>query len=177
MAGVGPIVMLLSAKPVIGGYLGGIALILVGYAIRLWAAGYLKKMNELTTAGPFAYTRNPLYLGSFLIACGYGLMTWRLDVAIVILALFIIFHGGAILYEESLLRAEFGQPFLDYCKRVPRMLPRLKASAGNGSFSWQMVRYNREHRSVVGTLILIALFGVALYYPPGSLLKLLEALK
>jgi len=171
---IGPLVMWALARPIPVGFVAGVFFLFAGHAIRVWAAGYLNKRNELATSGPFAYTRNPLYLGSFLIACGYALMTWRLVVAIPVLLLFVIFHGGAVLYEEEDLRRRFGQAYIDYCKRVPRIIPRLTKNVSAGRFSWEMVMRNNEYRSIAGTLALTVLFGLVLVFPTASPLRWLK---
>jgi hypothetical protein len=160
--------MWLFARPTVTGYVAGLAFLVVGHALRIWGSGYLDKLNELITAGPFAHTRNPLYAGSFLLLCGYAFMAWRLDVAAIMMMLFALFHGGAILYEEQLLRERFGDSFTEYCKHVPRIFPKLSTDFKAGGFSWRMVWHNREHRIMAGTLIMALLFGLVLRYPQAA---------
>lgn len=160
--------MWLFARPIVSGYLAGLAFLVAGHAVRIWGSGYLNKLNELITAGPFAHTRNPLYIGSFLLLCGYALMAWRLDVAAIMLVLFVLFHGGAIRYEEQLLRERFGDSFDDYCKQVPRIFPKATTKFKAGGFSWHMVWHNREHRIMAGTVILAVLFALMLRFPQAA---------
>lgn len=140
-------------------------LVLVGQAVRIWAAGYLVKLHSLITAGPFALCRNPLYVGSFIGSLGYFIMCGRLDLGIAGVILFWTFHGGAVLYEERLLREKHGQQFEDYCRATGRFVPKSCGLAGDGEFSWKMVLHNREHRSAAGMLILVVVFGVISYRP------------
>ncbi len=101
-----------------------LALVLPGLALRAAAAGTVKKNRELTTAGPYAYTRNPLYLGSALIAAGFALALFSWPVGLAIGAGFGVIYIPVILSEERFLRGAF-PGFDDYCRHVPRFIPRL----------------------------------------------------
>ena len=138
----------------------GLPLVALGELIRVWSAGYLTKLSGLVTAGPFALCRNPLYLGSFLISLGYLVMCDNIYVLIVGVIVFWILHGAAIAYEERLLSDKFGEDFLNYCRNVPRFLPRLSRFEGQGSFSFKQVMANDEHRGAATTAILLAVFGL-----------------
>lgn len=155
--------MLLLARPTPASFFEGLPLLVGGQAMRLWSAGYLHKLADLTTAGPFALCRNPLYLGSFLLCLGYVVMGARLDMAVVCIALFWLFHGGAIVYEERLLADKFGEPYTRYCKSVARLLPRPHSLSGTGSFSLAQMVSNREHLGLLATIALAALFGLRAY--------------
>lgn len=175
-----PVVLLLLARPVPRLFWSGLPFIVAGSAIRIWSAGCLRKLNSLTTDGPFAMCRNPLYIGSFLIAVGYFAVCGRVEVWVAGTVLFWLFHGGAIAYEEKLLRDRYGESFADYCRRTPRLVPRLRrlrdsaAIAGAGQsedsaqdmgFSLDQVFYNNEPRSVLGTLVFAAVFGIISHFP------------
>ena len=101
-----------------------LALVLPGLWLRAYASGYVKKNRELTVTGPYAHTRNPLYLGSMLIAAGFAvaLLSWL--VALVLAAGFAVIYVPVIASEERFLRATFPS-FEAYCGRVPRLIPRL----------------------------------------------------
>lgn len=133
----------------------------------MWASGYLTKLADVVTAGPFALCRNPLYIGSFLISLGYFLMCSHIYIWIIGVALFWMFHGGAVSYEEKLLKEKFGEPYSNYCKYVPRFIPKIRSLAGNGSFSYQQLMLNNEYRSAVGALIVTVLFGLRAYLEFG----------
>ena len=100
-----------------------LALVLPGLALRAAASGTVKKNRELTVTGPYAYTRNPLYLGSALIAVGFAvaLMSW--PVTLLVVGGFAAIYAPVIASEERFLRATFAG-FEDYCRRVPRFIPR-----------------------------------------------------
>jgi protein-S-isoprenylcysteine O-methyltransferase Ste14 len=138
--------------------LGGLVLIGAGAGLRVWAAGYLLKQECLTTAGPFARVRNPLYLGSLLAGAGFCLASgvWWSWAALGLLAIPI--YGLQIGVEERSLSARFGSAFAQYYRSVPRLLPRLRAiraHAPSGEFRWSRVLANREHQWS-GAIILMA---------------------
>src|SRR5437879_4572361 len=103
--------------------LGGIVL-LPGLLIRALASGHVRKNEALATSGPYAYMRNPLYLGSLLIGIGFAVAAQSWWVAIVLVAMLFAIYIPVIRDEEMFLRQEFPE-FEEYAKRVPRMLPRL----------------------------------------------------
>ncbi|OFX17867.1 MAG: hypothetical protein A2Z18_04615 [Armatimonadetes bacterium RBG_16_58_9] len=180
---VAPIILILIARPTPRVFWIGLPFAIVGELIRVWSAGYLSKLSKLVTAGPFALCRNPLYVGSFLISVGYFFTCNRMDAWIGGVALFWLFHGGAVIYEERLLRDAFGEDFEEYCRNVPRFLPRFSAGwrfpnrhplpAGwrfpnrhpEGSFSWKQFMLNNEYRGVIATALLSVAFGFIAYRP------------
>jgi protein-S-isoprenylcysteine O-methyltransferase Ste14 len=101
-----------------------LALVLPGLWLRGYASGYVKKNRELTVTGPYAYTRNPLYLGSMLMAAGFALALKSWPVALVLAAGFWVIYVPVIASEERFLRAAF-PGFDEYCRRAPRLIPRL----------------------------------------------------
>jgi steroid 5-alpha reductase family enzyme len=155
--------LLLVAKPTPAAFWAGLPLVAIGEAIRLWASGYLTKLSGLVTAGPFAICRNPLYAGSFLICLGYLVMCNRADVLIVGIALFWGLHWAAVIYEERILRERFGEEFEEYCRRVPRFVPRPRRLAGRGGFSFEQVMANDEHRGAASAALLSTVFAFMAY--------------
>src|SRR6202453_4959195 len=99
-----------------------LALVLPGLWLRGYAAGYVKKNRELTTTGPYAHTRNPLYLGSMLMAAGFAVALLSWPVAVVLAVGFVLIYVPVIASEERYLRATFPD-FEAYCRRVPRLIP------------------------------------------------------
>jgi len=104
-----------------------LVLVLPGLALRAAASGTVKKNRELTVTGPYAYTRNPLYLGSALIAAGFALALLSWPLALLFVILFAAVYIPVIASEEQFLRAVFPE-FESYCRRVPRFIPRLTPS-------------------------------------------------
>jgi protein-S-isoprenylcysteine O-methyltransferase Ste14 len=131
----------------------GAAITLPGSLIRLWAAGHIDKGKVLTQGGPYAMTRNPLYLGSFLMALGIilgGQGYWLLPLFGLFFATFYI---PVMKAEAENLLGIYGQGFVEYSRRVPAFFPAFqKAGAGASTFHWSRVVQNREHRNVVGLL-------------------------
>src|SRR5689334_10783208 len=132
--------------------------VICGLLIRAAASGHVKKNEELTTSGPYAYTRNPLYLGSMLIAAGFAvaLLSWMFG--LVLAAGFLVIYVPVIASEERFLRATFPQ-FADYCRRVPRILPRFRPPPGpdreeSGRFSLGLYLKHREYNALLGVLLL-----------------------
>ena len=136
-----------------------LALVLPGLWLRGYAAGYVKKNRELTQTGPYAYTRNPLYLGSMLMAAGFAvaLLSWL--VALVLAVGFVLIYVPVIASEERFLRATFPD-FETYCRRVPRLIPRwtaarpTEAETGSGAFSMALYRQHREYNAGIGATLL-----------------------
>jgi protein-S-isoprenylcysteine O-methyltransferase Ste14 len=144
-----------------------LALVLPGLWLRAYASGYVKKNRELTVTGPYAHTRNPLYLGSMLIAAGFALALLSWPVALALALGFAAIYVPVIASEERFLRATF--PTFDaYCQQVPRLIPRLTPSltlmkhsrvkstpgAGTGSFSLSLYLQHREYNAGIGVLLL-----------------------
>ncbi|MCU1306476.1 MAG: putative protein-S-isoprenylcysteine methyltransferase-like protein [Acidobacteriaceae bacterium] len=127
-----------------------------GVLLRAIAAGHVRKNAELTTTGPYAYTRNPLYLGSIIIALGFGVASESVWVAVAIIVLFLAIYLPVIKSEEVFLRGAFGN-FDEYANNVPRLFPRLRAAGGSTatSFSRQLYLKHREYNAVVGSLLMM----------------------
>lgn len=134
-------------------------LVAPGVLLRGYASGYVKKNAELTTTGPYAHTRNPLYLGSILIAVGFSLAARSFWIALVLVALFLAIYLPVIRSEEQYLRSVF-PGFDDYAARVPRLIPRLtparQATAEPGAFSSALYRKHREYNALIGAACMYA---------------------
>jgi protein-S-isoprenylcysteine O-methyltransferase Ste14 len=142
----------------------GVALAGVGLLIRAIAAGHLRKDRELATAGPYARTRNPLYLGSAFLAVGFAVAGHSWWAGSLIVFYFAIFYYAVMKNEEADLHIRFDALFDNYARKVPLFLPNF-FSAGytppnselENQFSWPQYVRNREYRALLGT---IAGFGV-----------------
>lgn len=149
------------AKPTWVSLLSGAALALAGLLIRATASGHIRKNAELATTGPYAYTRNPLYLGSIVIAIGFIVAARNLWIGIGALAMFAFIYLPVISAEESYLRATFPAYAL-YANHVPRFLPRLTAyrpestgEGGSGNFSSALYLRHREYNAAIGSVLMI----------------------
>ena len=136
-----------------------LALVLPGLWLRAYASGYVKKNRELTVTGPYAHTRNPLYLGSMLMAAGFAVALLSWPVALVLALGFAVIYVPVIASEERFLRAAF-PGFDDYCQQVPRLIPRLiparnpKEKSASGAFSFSLYIQHREYNAAIGVLLL-----------------------
>jgi protein-S-isoprenylcysteine O-methyltransferase Ste14 len=143
-----------------GGYLiAGVVVAGAGEALRLWASGYLEKDRRLATGGPYAWTRNPLYLGSLLVGVGFTLATGRLLLLILLVALFGAIYFPVMKREAARLEAAFPVDYSRYSSRVPLLVPRIprEHSESGGSFSWNQVWANREPVTVAGLVAVVAI--------------------
>jgi protein-S-isoprenylcysteine O-methyltransferase Ste14 len=145
-------VFLWLARPTPTSLLLSLLLVAPGLWLRGYAAGYVRKNAELTTTGPYGHTRNPLYLGSMLIASGFGAASGSWWLVGSLAALFLAIYLPTIQGEEAYLRAHF--PGFDaYAARVPRLLPRLRRAArdsGGGAFSRALYLHHREYNALMG---------------------------
>ena len=133
-------------------------LVVPGVWLRGYAAGYVKKNAELTRTGPYAHTRNPLYLGSMMIAFGFAWASGNWIIFVALAALFLAIYLPTIRSEEVFLREHFSD-FDDYARQVPRLLPRLtpaKTGVEPGRFSKERYLHHREYNALMGA---IAIYG------------------
>ena len=134
----------------------GAVLIVPGLLIRALASGHVRKNEALAMSGPYAYTRNPLYLGSLLIGLGFAVASRSWWVGIVLVAMFFAIYVPVIRGEEKFLREKFPE-FDEYARRVPRMFPRIgRSTEGSGSFSFDLYWQHREYNALVGALGMMA---------------------
>src|ERR1700747_1382859 len=137
----------------------------LGLMVRAAAAGYLRKERELAVTGPSALTRNPLYLGSAILAAGFVVASDSWIAGLLVSLYFGIFYYAVMRNEEEDLRMRFGQDFNAYASRVPLFFPSIFASRGwqspvestrddngDGRFSWAQYRRNREYRALLGAV-------------------------
>jgi protein-S-isoprenylcysteine O-methyltransferase Ste14 len=145
-------VFLWLARPSWRTMLASLVLVVPGLWLRGYAAGYVRKNSELTRGGPYAHTRNPLYLGSMLIAFGFAVASGSWVIFLALAVLFAAIYIPTIQSEEEYLRGKFAD-FDAYAREVPRLLPRLTAAEGDGeagSFSVALYRHHREYNSAMG---------------------------
>jgi protein-S-isoprenylcysteine O-methyltransferase Ste14 len=129
-----------------------------GLLVRALSAGHLRKDEQLATTGPYAVTRNPLYLGSALLAGGFLVAGNSLWAALVVGVYFVVFYYAVIRNEEEDLHRRFGAQFEEYAARVPLFFPAVrahrdeisKAKSPDNSFSWPQYKRNREYQALLG---------------------------
>ncbi|NWG12353.1 MAG: isoprenylcysteine carboxylmethyltransferase family protein [Acidobacteria bacterium] len=156
------VVFLLMMHPSNRSLLLGGSVAAAGAAFRVWAAGHIEKGKVLTQGGPYALTRNPLYLGSLLMALGILMAGQGYWLLMPFGLFFAVFYYPVMKAEEEELLQGYGESFLDYAKRVPLFVPRFRAAPENASvFLWSRVIRNREHRTVAG-LIVVGMFLIVI---------------
>jgi protein-S-isoprenylcysteine O-methyltransferase Ste14 len=136
----------------------GAVSIIPGLVIRALASGHVRKNEALATSGPYAYTRNPLYLGSLLVAIGFAVAARSWWVAAVLVAMFFAIYVPVIRSEEAFLRERFPE-FQEYANEVPRMIPRMTPAFRNeasAEFSMDLYLKHREYNALLGSLALVA---------------------
>ena len=161
------VVVLWISRPNPHSILIGAAIGIIGLIIRACAAGYLHKQSILTTTGPYAYTRNPLYFGSSLMAVGAAVAMNSIASAALLLIYFALVYTFVMHREELELRVHHGPAFDAYAQSVPRFFPRLtpvqqstvstldQSEIPTGGFSFAQYRKNHEHQAALGFLFLL----------------------
>lgn len=156
------------ARPSWTSLLAGAVVAALGVFLRAMASGHVKKNQELASTGPYAYCRNPLYLGSIIIAVGFAIAARDLWVAIGIVALFTLIYVPVIRSEEVFLRGQFPE-FEAYTRRVPRLLPRTLWLRGlTSGFSASLYRQHREYNALMGAAAMLAALIVKRFWFPHS---------
>ena len=139
------------AHPTSGSLAAGAIIAVAGEAIRVWAAGHLEKGREVTTSGPYAWTRHPLYLGSTLIGAGLGIASASMVVGALVAAYLAITLTAAVRTEEAHLTDKFGDTY-----------PAYRAGKTDGvrrGFSIERAVRNREYRALAGLILVLAVFA------------------
>jgi protein-S-isoprenylcysteine O-methyltransferase Ste14 len=170
------IVYWLFAAPTWRSIAYGAVVAALGLIVRAAAAGYLRKDRELAVTGPYSLTRNPLYLGSAVLAAGFVVAGHSWIAGLLVSAYFAIFYYAVMRNEEEDLRMRFGTDFDAYASRVPLFFPSIFASRGwqspgestrddngDGRFSWTQYRRNREYRALFGTIGAIAMVWLRMW--------------
>ena len=135
----------------------GAVLIIPGLIIRAMASGHVRKNESLAMTGPYAYTRNPLYLGSLLMGIGFAVAARSWWVGLVLVVMFFAIYLPVIRGEENFLREKFPE-FDEYARRVPRMFPRITAGGRHegGGFSMDLYLKHREWNALLGASLMMA---------------------
>jgi protein-S-isoprenylcysteine O-methyltransferase Ste14 len=133
----------------------GLPVSVVGLWLRGWAAGHLAKNQTLTTGGPYAWVRNPLYLGTLTTATGIAVASRSASLAILFAIFFVFLYLPAIELEEQYLRQLF-PGFDGYAERVPMLLPRVPHARPASRFRWSLYLRNQEYKALLGFLTAVA---------------------
>jgi protein-S-isoprenylcysteine O-methyltransferase Ste14 len=162
-------IMLVTADPRPRWLLTAGSLAVVGMAIRLWSSGCIRKDETLATTGPFALVRNPLYLGSTVIAVGFAVANRNPYFIGAITLLLGYIYVRTIRKEEKLLREIFGEAYEEYCRKVPRLIP-FRAPYGGlkaltKGFAIRQALRNQEADATLGVAILLGALSYPAFYP------------
>jgi protein-S-isoprenylcysteine O-methyltransferase Ste14 len=150
------------AHPTRTSLLAGTLLLIPGLLLRGFASGHVQKDKQLTTSGPYAYTRNPLYLGSLMLAAGFAIAARNLWIVAVMFVMFAVIYVPVIAGEERYLRRTFPD-YEDYARRVPRIFPRLTPyGSERGSFSSARYWKHHEYEAVIGCAVMLIILVVKL---------------
>jgi protein-S-isoprenylcysteine O-methyltransferase Ste14 len=161
------IAVLFFARPTLSSILAGALVGAMGLWLRAFAAGYLHKQEVLTVTGPYAFTRNPLYLGSAILTIGAGIASRSRVSAIILFVYFTMFYSIVMRREEKELHLRHGVAFEEYARAVPLFIPRLTAVkmplASAGSFTFVQYKKNHEWQAAVGYLFLLTVLLLIWY--------------
>jgi len=156
-------------------WIGG-AVALAGAGLRLWAAGHIEKGKSLAQEGPYAFTRNPLYLGSLLMATGVLVAGQGYWLLLPFGVFYVALYYPVMKTEQKEMQEKYGEKYREYARRVPVFIPGLGHSSGTSledtagkpsTFLWSRVIRNGEHRTVGGLLLIGAFLLVRAMWPVG----------
>jgi protein-S-isoprenylcysteine O-methyltransferase Ste14 len=144
----------------------GAVVFVPGLLVRALASGHVQKNEALAMSGPYAYTRNPLYLGSLLIGVGFAIAARSWWVGLVLVVMFFAIYLPVIRGEEAYLRQKFPE-FEEYARQVPRMFPKLGARPGATLFSMELYLKHREYNALLGAVAMIAALAIKMMFFRG----------
>ncbi len=142
------------SRPSPGSIAAGLPVSILGLLLRGWATGHLAKDEQLATAGPYAYIRNPLYAGTLIVAAGIVIASRDGWLAIIFAAIFLLVYLPTIELEEQHLRGKFGT-YAEYAQRVPRLVPFRRQPSNGGRFRWALFRRNEEYKASAGFAVAV----------------------
>ncbi|MGB6483727.1 MAG: isoprenylcysteine carboxylmethyltransferase family protein [Candidatus Acidiferrales bacterium] len=164
------LVYLALARPTPRWLITGGAIGVAGLAIRAWAAGHLRKHQALAVGGPYAFTRNPLYFGSVILAAGFVVAGKSLWAAIVVAGYLILFYPAVMRREEGELQEHYGEDFEKYASAVPLFWPAFRRFTASDKcaegFSLQLYLRNREYQAAIGFLVGLAVLWARMRWLP-----------
>jgi protein-S-isoprenylcysteine O-methyltransferase Ste14 len=157
---------LFFATPTTWTLIVGAAVALPGLALRAWASGHLRKNQVLATTGPYAYTRNPLYLASFLIGLGFTIAVGRWWLILIFAVMILGIYLPVMRVESATLAELFGKKYTRYAQEVPLLFPRLSPyrPAVDARFDRDLYLRYREYRAAIGVVSVWALLVVKMIY-------------
>ena len=159
------VVFLVFAEPTALSLAIGTGVSLIGLAIRAWASGHIRKARVLAVTGPYAYTRNPLYLGSFILGLGFTLASGVWWLAILFAFLFIGIYLPVMRVETEDIRRIFGLDFDEYEQNVPVFVPRFTPwKKSDEKFDFGLYLQYREYRAAFGVMLAVGILAAKTYF-------------
>lgn len=158
---------LLFARPRPVTLLAGVTVSVFGLLLRAWASGHIRKNSSLATSGPYAYTRNPLYLGNFLLGLGFTIGSGWWPLGVLFALLFLGIYLPVMRVESQTLAQLFGESYQGYARGVPLFFPRFtpyQSGEGPSEFDRSLYMRYREYRAALGLLIAWGLLVFKAYY-------------
>ncbi len=153
------------ASPSPSSLAAGAVLLAAGAAVRTWASGHIRKQEELAVTGPYGHTRNPLYLGSFVMALGALVMARSAAAAALFALTAVPLYLTVMRREEEFLEGRFGDSFRRYRREVPLFFPRLTPyTAERGTFDPRLLRRHKEWRAWAGAAAVTLLLALKYYW-------------
>ncbi|MFM9903001.1 MAG: methyltransferase family protein [Pyrinomonadaceae bacterium] len=137
----------------------------IGVAIRAWASGHIRKASKLAVSGPYAYTRNPLYVGSFILGVGFCIASGVWWLALLFIGLFLGIYLPVMRVEVDDIRRIFGADFDEYEQNVPMFIPRLTVwQKTDETFDFGLYLQYREYRAALGAAVAIAALAAKSFF-------------
>ena len=144
------------SQPTLSSLAAGLPVSVLGLTLRAWAAGHLEKNTTLTESGPYAWVRNPLYMGTLTAAAGFVIASRRWELGVLFAAVFLLIYLPVVELEEQYLAVLFPD-FTSYARRVPKLIPRPPRRGNPKCFRFSRYRHNREYEAGLGFLLGAAL--------------------
>lgn len=158
---------LLFARPRPVTLLAGVIVSVLGLLLRAWASGHIRKNSSLATSGPYAYTRNPLYLGNFLLGVGFTIGSGWWPLGVLFAVLFLGIYLPVMRVESETLTQLFGESYQAYSRGVPLFFPRVtpyQSDEGATEFDRSLYMRYREYRAALGLVVAWGLLVFKAYY-------------
>jgi protein-S-isoprenylcysteine O-methyltransferase Ste14 len=145
-------VFIFFARPTVWTLIIGGAIAIIGLGLRGWASGHIRKNAALAVSGPYAYTRNPLYLGSFLLGLGFTVAAANVWLVALFAALFLGIYLPVMKLEAKEVETLFGKDYDEYAQHVSLFIPRLTAwrTGEQNVFDFALYLKYREYRAALG---------------------------
>jgi protein-S-isoprenylcysteine O-methyltransferase Ste14 len=158
------VIFVVFARPTVTTLIVGSCIAVIGLLVRAWASGHIRKAEKLAVSGPYAFTRNPLYLGSFIMGVGFTVAAGVWWLALVFCVLFIGIYLPVMRVEAEDMRQLFAGDFEKYERTVPLFLPRVTIRKAAGDFDFGLYLQYREYRAAIGTAVAMGLLAAKAYF-------------